>query len=84
MQKGKLTPAERQTYFQDLSAVFPLALPQSSLVPTAFDLAVRHSLSYWDSLLLAACLEAGVDTLYSEDLSAGVAYDGVTVINPFV
>lgn len=46
MQANKLTPAERQTYFQDVSALFPLVLPQSNLVPTAFDLSVRHSLSY--------------------------------------
>jgi predicted nucleic acid-binding protein len=84
MRAGKVTPSERHTYFQDVSALFPLALPRSNLVATAFDLGGRHSLSYWDSLLLAACLEAGVDTLYSEDLSAGTAYDGVTVVNPFV
>ncbi len=43
----------------------------------------RLSLSHWDSMLLAACIEAGVDTLYSEDLDAGTTYNTVTVINPF-
>ena len=41
------------------------------------------SLSHWDSLLLAACLEAGVETLYSEDLQDGANYDSVRVVNPF-
>lgn len=34
-------------------------------------------------MLLAACIDAGVDTLYTEDLSHGVVYDGVSVNNPF-
>lgn len=84
MQSNKLTPVERRAYYQDVSALFPFVLPQANLVPKAFELAMRHTLSYWDSLLLAACIEARVDNLYSEDLSAGVVYDGVQVINPFV
>jgi predicted nucleic acid-binding protein len=43
----------------------------------------RYSLSHWDSLLLGACIAAGVDTLYSEDMSHNGVYDSVTVINPF-
>ena len=35
-------------------------------------------------MLLAACVEAGVRTLYSEDLASGAQYDSVTVVNPFV
>jgi predicted nucleic acid-binding protein len=46
-------------------------------------LSSRYSLSHWDSLLLAACEDAGVDTLYSEDLDDGMTYDAVTVVNPF-
>lgn len=84
MQTAKVTPGQRLAYFQNVVAIFPFVLPRSNLVPAAFDLADRHSLSYWDALLLAACIEAGVDTLYSEDLSDGVVYDGVQVTNPFV
>lgn len=42
-----------------------------------------YSLSHWDSLLLAACATAGVDTLYSEDMDDGMTYDTVKVVNPF-
>lgn len=34
--------------------------------------------------MLAACKEANVTTLYSEDMQAGMNYDGVSVVNPFV
>ena len=47
------------------------------------DLRYRFSLSHWDSMLLAACKEAGVTTLYSEDLDSGTDYDGLRVVNPF-
>ena len=40
--------------------------------------------SFWDSMLLAACVAAGVRTFYSEDLGAGAQYESVTVINPFL
>ena len=48
----------------------------------SFDLTARYSLSHWDSLLVAACIEAGIDTLYSEDMGDGAVYDSLTVINP--
>ena len=49
----------------------------------SFDLRSRFSLSHWDSMLLAACKEAGVTTFYSEDMAAGMNYDGVVIVNPF-
>jgi predicted nucleic acid-binding protein len=44
----------------------------------------RYKLSYWDSAILAAGLELGCHTLYSENLNHGQKYAGVRVINPFV
>ena len=63
--------------------MFPLFLPTHSVPGRALELHSRYSLSHWDSMLLAACIEAGVTTLYSEDFGAGTTYDTVTVINPF-
>ena len=34
-------------------------------------------------MLLAACKEAGVTTLFSEDMDPGTDYDGLTIVNPF-
>jgi predicted nucleic acid-binding protein len=51
-------------------ARFELVMPS----PAVLDLGIRlhrvQGVSYWDALLLAACAEAGVDRLYSEDLPA--------------
>lgn len=54
-----------------------------NMIPISLGLTSRHSVSHWDSLLIAACIEANVDTLYSEDLGDGEQYDTVTVVNPF-
>lgn len=44
----------------------------------------RYRFSYWDSLIVAAALEAGCSTLYSEDMQHGLVVDEVlTVLNPF-
>lgn len=60
-----------------------LIAPTSNVIPIALELTRTHSLSHWDSLLLAACVDAGIETFYSEDMSHGMTYDTVTVINPF-
>ena len=79
----RVTSAEVEQYLNRALAMFPLVLPKRSMLGLSIDLHSRYSLSHWDSMLLAACIEAGVDTLYSEDLGAGTSYDTVTVINPF-
>jgi predicted nucleic acid-binding protein len=41
----------------------------------ARDLHLSHGVSFWDSMILAACAEAGIETLYSEDVP-GLATEG--------
>jgi predicted nucleic acid-binding protein len=48
-------------------------------------LAKRHGYNIYDALVLAAALEAGCTTLYSEDLQDGQIIDQkLTIRNPFV
>jgi predicted nucleic acid-binding protein len=42
----------------------------------------RWQLSFWDGLILAAARQAGVSTLWTEDLSEGEDYGGICVVNP--
>lgn len=53
------------------------------LVLQAWRLHQRHAVSQWDATILAAALELGCHTLYSEYLNHGQDYDGVKVVNPF-
>lgn len=62
---------------------FSLALPAEDLVTRALALSASHQLSYWDALLLAACLDAGVTTLYTEDIQSRPVVEGIQIVNPF-
>ena len=43
------------------------------------------SFSFWDSLIVAAALDAGCSTLYSEDMQHGQVVDGrLTIVNPLL
>ncbi len=50
----------------------------------ALELSGRFRLSHWDSMLFGACLEAGVSTLFTEDMGSPIAYESVQLVNPFV
>ena len=43
----------------------------------------RYGFSFYDSLIVAAALEAGCTTLYTEDLQDGQQIQGLTIRNPF-
>jgi predicted nucleic acid-binding protein len=47
-------------------------------------LAREHGLSFYDALIVAAAIEAGCDTLYSEDMQHGRRIGGLAIINPFL
>lgn len=47
-------------------------------------LAREHGLSFYDALIAAAAIEAGCDTLYTEDLQHGRTLGGIAIVNPFL
>ncbi|MCX7310142.1 MAG: PIN domain-containing protein [Alphaproteobacteria bacterium] len=49
----------------------------------ALILARDHSFAFYDALIVAAAIEAGCDTLYSEDMQHGRVIGGLTIRNPF-
>ena len=49
----------------------------------AVSLAHTHGFSFYDSLIIASALEAGCDTLLTEDLQTGRRIEGLTIVNPF-
>lgn len=63
--------------------VFPLIPPTAKFLGRAQNLHLLHSISFWDSLILAACVEADVETLYSEDVPGHASLPGLRVVNPF-
>jgi predicted nucleic acid-binding protein len=71
---------------QYLATVFrPLLAVHSSaaLISEAIRIEGRHRLSWYDSLIVAAAIEAKCEILYSEDLQHGQRFGDVTVKDPF-
>ena len=50
----------------------------------AVELAQRHGLQIYDATIIASALEAGCDTLYSEDMQDGQQIGPLTIRNPFL
>jgi predicted nucleic acid-binding protein len=63
---------------------FRVVMPTPAVLDIALDMAGRYSLSHWDSMVLGACKEAGITTLYTEDMGAPINYDGIQLVNPFI
>jgi predicted nucleic acid-binding protein len=49
----------------------------------ALALARDHTLAFYDALIVAAAIEAGCETLYSEDMQHGRSIGGLSIVNPF-
>lgn len=77
-----LEPALALRVLGDL-AVFPVVAIDAALAQRAAARTTAEQVAYWDALILEAAVEAGADTVYSEDLQHGRTYQGVTVQNPF-
>jgi predicted nucleic acid-binding protein len=54
-----------------------------ALIVAASQLEERHTLSFWDALIVEAARRAGAARLVTEDLQAGRRFAGVLVDNPF-
>lgn len=66
---------------RDACTVVPV-MPDT--IAQALALAQKYRYSYYDSLILAAALSAGCETLATEDMKHGQSIDGaLTIRNPF-
>lgn len=69
---------------QELVEEFRVHTTTPGTIIKATRLAHRYQLAWFDSLIVAAALDCGCETLYSEDFSAGQRFEErLTVVNPF-
>jgi len=76
----------REKAFRDirrLQRVWRVFLPTWDVLERADNLMQRFSLSFWDAMIVAACLENGVTRLYSEDFDNSAKATGLEIVNPF-
>lgn len=62
----------------------PAVDTHAALLLDALRLKARYQLSYWDAAIVAAAMQIGAATLYSEDLQDGQEFEGVKIVNPFL
>lgn len=62
---------------------FPVLTIDVALFRLAADVQRRMRSSWWDSLIVAAAITAGCETLATEDMQHGRVIDGVRIENPF-
>jgi predicted nucleic acid-binding protein len=77
-------PAAEALAAVKLFAALDVVAPRPDAALRALALAGEHRLSAWDALIVQAALDAGCDTLFSEDLQSGRRFGGtLELVNPF-
>lgn len=68
---------------RDLRSAWTSVVPSWDVLGSAERLMTRFSLSFWDALIVAACLDGKIARLYTEDMDAYPTIDGLELVNPF-
>ena len=79
-----IPPRDLEAYLE--STVYPLirVLPSPRLFAEALAIHQQTQYRFHDSLIVAAALESGVPTLYSEDLQHDRLIGSLRIVNPFL
>lgn len=84
LKKLALPLTETKKLLATLETLCRVEIISPATVHRALDIAGRYGFSWYDSLIVATALEAGCDTLYTEDLHHGQLVEGkLAVTNPF-
>lgn len=78
-----LTMDEMKLYLNSVLMPLYRVQPSFRLYQSALEIKERYRFSFYDSLIIAAALEAGCLTLFSEDLQHGQQIEGLVIENPF-
>jgi predicted nucleic acid-binding protein len=82
--KMGLSWPETQTFLSTIRSVLTVNSLTIEIHEAGLALAERHQLSIYDAMIVAAALDAGCDTLWSEDMQDGAIIDGrLRIRNPF-
>ena len=77
------TPSHAWARLREFMDVLPLILPSPKVIGYAQALHVDQGFSFWDAMIVGACFDGGVHTLYSEDLPGRIVEPRLRIVNPF-
>jgi predicted nucleic acid-binding protein len=83
VRKAGRSPEQARNAILSWQDSFPMIETSPAVLTAAVDLASRHGISIWDSVIFSASAAAGCRLLLSEDLQSGFTWNGVTVVDPF-
>lgn len=78
-----LTSADLRRYLDQVLSPLCEVFTSLHLLGRALDVQERYRHGFYDSLIVAAALEAGCTTLYTEDLAAGQRIGSLEIVDPF-
>jgi len=78
----RITPRDLVAFLDTLGPI-PLIKPDGEMVRRAVEACAAYGIHFYDAMIVAAAERGGAGTIWSEDLSPGQVYFGVTVANPF-
>ena len=81
--KQGFTPLDSWARLAEFREVFPLILPSAGVLAAAAELQIKRKVSYWDALIIAACLDSGADRLLTEDIPSSMGFGPLSIVNPF-
>ncbi len=82
--KMRMSWTEAHGFLSLVRGLLPVVPMTIETHETGLALAERYGFSIYDAMIAAAALLAGCDTLWSEDMQAGLAIDGrLRIANPF-
>lgn len=76
--------ADRERYFRIVFRPLLQVHSSAALYAEALVLQGSHQLSWYDSLIVCAALQAECGTLYSEDLQHHQQFGKLRIVNPFL
>jgi len=78
------TQAQAWSELEQLRVLWKLIVPSENVFVRAEQLTANHNLSFWDAMIVAACIEGGITRLYTEDFDNSLQQaTGIEIVNPF-
>ncbi len=69
---------------KQLRVLWKLVVPSENVFVRAEQLTTTHNLSFWDAMIVAACMEGGITRLYTEDFDSSLTQmTSIEIVNPF-
>ena len=84
---SKLNPRipqhEARHFLADILVPLWRIMPSNALYERALSIQARYQFGFYDSLIVAAALDAGCTRLYTEDMQHGQQIENLAITNPF-